>query len=236
MKAEEVSPRVSQGPLAPDGLYFIKKNWVGFLSLHIVVTNVGRSPAMNVRVGAWPLYGSAQKIDLEKFEQKMCATLDGYPKAPQLMDNANQSAAMFPGDKLTVDEVALALYPKDMKSNMAWARGDSSFGSMGASGTCSQVPPCPTELGLRTGFPTLLMLPQPLGEGLWMLCSRPMRAFQRVASSLTTDQWLPELPTSPIQSMTATNAACASTARYSNATSRKWRLFVIGSRIGLFLS
>jgi len=116
MKPDEVAPSISQNAFVPDGLFFPRHGFPGFLGLHIVVRNVGRSPAFNVRVGAWTLYGYAQKIEnLREYEEKLCATLDSYPTKPQLIDNTGYAATVFPNDTVSFDETGLALQPKDME-------------------------------------------------------------------------------------------------------------------------
>jgi hypothetical protein len=115
IKVDEVAAFASPNPVMniPDGLVFPTKDFPGFLPLRILVRNVGNSPAFNVRVGAWAIFGYAENIpDLAAHERKLCASLDTYPTVPKLVDNTSFAATLFPGDVLSIDEVAVSL-PSD---------------------------------------------------------------------------------------------------------------------------
>jgi hypothetical protein len=112
----------------PDGLVFSPDSPFGFLALHVLATNVGRAPAFNVRVGAWPLYGYAQKIpDLKAYEHNMCASLDTYPDDLQMADNAGYAATIFPNDSVSFDEATVEYAQEDVERYSRGAESPKTF-------------------------------------------------------------------------------------------------------------
>jgi hypothetical protein len=88
MKIETIAPNVS--PIDPNfgGLRFCGPNSPGFLPLHFLLKNVGRSPAFDVRVGVGQFFGYAQEFDLAKEQREACAALDNaFPQLPMVVDN-----------------------------------------------------------------------------------------------------------------------------------------------------
>jgi Flp pilus assembly protein TadB len=55
MKIVTIAPYVREDHLVPDGLRFFKDKFPAFLGLHVVIQNVGRSPALNVHIGVHAL-------------------------------------------------------------------------------------------------------------------------------------------------------------------------------------
>src|ERR1700730_9276714 len=84
MKVQEITPYIHPIDSRIGGLRFNGENTVGFLPLHFLLKNVGRSPAFDVRVGIGHFLGYAQKInDLAKEQQQRCASLDNvFPYLP----------------------------------------------------------------------------------------------------------------------------------------------------------
>jgi hypothetical protein len=118
IKVETVEPYHSSNTISPDGIFFARpKDWPGYVFLHIVLKNVGRGPAMNVRVGVWPILGAGQRPpNLLALEEKNCATLDAWPSQPELADNMEMPIpVVFPGDAPPpIDSVPVVISPENL--------------------------------------------------------------------------------------------------------------------------
>jgi hypothetical protein len=111
VKIQKLEPY--QSPIGPalGGLMFRGSHDVGFLPLHFLLKNVGRSPAFEIRVAVGQFFGYAeQKTDLAKEEQKRCAALDtAYPPRPMIVESTNLIPVLFPGDEAPDDNIPLAI-------------------------------------------------------------------------------------------------------------------------------
>lgn len=125
MKLESVITQPSPYPEAiifrqEEGLYSVINMKKGgardeVLPLRIVVKNVGRSPALNVRVGAWPVFGKADRhsAHLREYGRRMCATL-ASPYVP----------AIFPDEIRTYDAVEVNLPAEAIAKFSHYPAGD----------------------------------------------------------------------------------------------------------------
>jgi hypothetical protein len=113
VKVVKAEPSVDQ--LIPrNGLYFAGPDKVGFLPLHFVLRNVGRSPAFKVIVGVWPQFGPAPS-DLTKEEQKNCAAMgDVYPDTAVRAMNSDIIPVLFPEDPTPYDGRPLVISPEQV--------------------------------------------------------------------------------------------------------------------------
>jgi hypothetical protein len=116
MKVEKIEPLVHPLDSRIGGLRFSGPNTVGFLPLHFLLKNVGRAPALNIRVGVGQIFGYPDKIDdLAKIQEEQCKALDvAFPPSPLVVDNTTFIRIIFPGDEASYDSVALAVLPQQI--------------------------------------------------------------------------------------------------------------------------
>lgn len=110
------------------GLEFFAPNIPGILHLHIVLKNVGRDPAFNVRVGAWPIFGYAERVnDLRAIEEEHCAGLDADLKKPEMVDNPGNIPVMFPGETVPIDWAGVSIKPAQIAKYSTPSRSGKRF-------------------------------------------------------------------------------------------------------------
>jgi hypothetical protein len=88
---------------------------VGFagMPMHFMLTNVGHSPAFNVRLTAWSFLLSLNHHDLEREWGERC---ENFKRTP--LDNPARGMILFPSDQLPWDQSGIGLTPDDIKKNI----------------------------------------------------------------------------------------------------------------------
>jgi len=116
MKIETVKAYSSPLTTAFDGLRFNGPKGAAFLPLHIMLKNVGQTPAFDVRASIGELFdGKLDPKELKERERKNCEALDNaFPPVPLLVDNTTYIRAIFPNDEAPYDSLALALSPEEI--------------------------------------------------------------------------------------------------------------------------
>lgn len=112
MKVDAIEVQSTGGPFNPGGgLFFPAKGIPGGLPLIIRVKNVGRSPALNVRVGAYAIFGHFELIpNLLSFEEDRCSGLDQMKNiTPSMFDNIVSVPVIFPNDSYTFDQTGVLI-------------------------------------------------------------------------------------------------------------------------------
>jgi hypothetical protein len=88
---------------------------VGFadMPMHFMLTNVGHSPAFNVRLTAWSFLLSLNHHELEREWGERC---ENFKRTP--LDNPARGMILFPCDQLPWDQSGIGLTPDDIKKNI----------------------------------------------------------------------------------------------------------------------
>ena len=117
VEIEKIEPAINS--IDEGGLrFFHGQNSPGVLHLHMLLKNVGRSPAFNVRVGITPFFGYAQKIDkLGEDQEKNCAALDNaFPQTPAMVDNPTiPIPIVFPKEEIPIDSLVVGMLPEQIE-------------------------------------------------------------------------------------------------------------------------
>jgi hypothetical protein len=115
IKIEKVVPSTSTTDPQYGGLRFPGPDTFGFLPLDFLLKNVGRSPALDVRVRIGQFFWHSQERDLAKEEQDACASVDSaYPPTPMVVDSTDLIRVIFPGDEVTYNNGALIISAAQM--------------------------------------------------------------------------------------------------------------------------
>ena len=180
IKVETVDALHVDKKFGPDGLQFRGSAFPAFMPLRIVVKNVGRGTALNVRVGAWPIIGNGPH-DLLAEEEKHCAGLDTWPTKPMLAANTeNPIAVLFPGDEPPpIESVALAIVPSDWTKYQEKGRQNRLMCLVGCARYTLPGSSTPHESGFAYHIIHLTMVPPPLGR-LFKFAQTPFTPFENV--------------------------------------------------------
>jgi hypothetical protein len=159
MKIQTLAPNVS--PIDPrlGGLRYAGQNAVGFLPLHLLLKNVGNSPAFDVRVGVGQFFGYAQKIDdLAKEQETKCAALDNtVSQTPMVVDSTTFVRVICPVMKChTIQSRSPYCRIKSINFPLATPENKSSnYGFMAASATLSPTQKNRIRPASHIGYRTL---------------------------------------------------------------------------------
>jgi hypothetical protein len=114
VKVESVAPFVG-GVMAMSGLRFVRPGFPANLPLHLVLKNVGRSPAFKVMARVWPQLGDLPRGPL-KDQETACASLGNmYPDAPMAAMNTDIIPVLFPDDPTPYD-TSLSISPAQLET------------------------------------------------------------------------------------------------------------------------
>lgn len=79
---------------------------------HFTLTNVGHSPAFNVRLTAWSFLLSLNHHDLEREWEERCENFKRIP-----LDNPARGMILFPSDQMRWNQSGIGLAPDDINKN-----------------------------------------------------------------------------------------------------------------------
>jgi hypothetical protein len=82
------------------------------MPMHFILTNVGHSPAFNVRLTAWSFLLSLNHHDLEREWEERCENFKRIP-----LDNPARGMILFPSDQMPWSQSGIGLTPDDINKN-----------------------------------------------------------------------------------------------------------------------
>jgi hypothetical protein len=112
IKVDRVEPAINK--FAPGGLFFVKSNFVGFLDLHLVIENIGRSPAFNIVADVWPQFGDDAPPTLKEQGDKCLSLGNMYRYVHTFAENSDFIPVLFPNDPTPYDGRPLAIMPEQI--------------------------------------------------------------------------------------------------------------------------